>query len=74
MESQKSPPKSSNKALLFIILGLPVLAAIVVIGFGVHSQWNEITPRWRDKRAPAAESPASSTSATNQPAAKPSPQ
>ena len=74
MESQKPPPKSSSKILLFIILGLPVSLAIVVIGFGVYSQWDEITPRWRDKRAPNAESPASSNSTTNQPTANPSPE
>jgi hypothetical protein len=74
MESQKPPTKPSSKSLLFVILGLPVLAAIAVIGFGVYSQWDEITPRWKDKRAPTAELPANSSSPTNQPTANPAPE
>lgn len=71
MESRKSPARKSFKAALFLILGLPVLATLTIIGFGIYNQWDQITPRWRDKRAPAASSPAAPTIETNQPATGP---
>lgn len=71
MESQPTPKNPSSKPMLLAILGLPVLAVIVIIGFGVLRQWDQITPRWQDKKAPPAAAPADPTQATNQPAAKP---
>lgn len=71
MGSKENPAKTASKPVLIVILGLPVLATFTIIGFGVYNQWDQITPRWKDKRAPSTQSPASSTTVTNQPTTSP---
>jgi|GEM_PF-6237823 len=48
---------------MYVILGLPVAAVIVILAVGIYAQWGKITPRWK-KPAPAA-MPPSQSGATN---------
>lgn len=68
MKSPDKTAKTASKPVLFIILGLPVLATLAIIALGVFRQWDQISPRWQDKRAPVAQSPTTPTATTNQPA------
>jgi hypothetical protein len=65
MTDQNKPASVAQRRTMYFILGLPVAAVVVILGIGTYAQWDEITPRWKQKETAEPATPTPEGATTN---------